>query len=267
MGRTERLNLILDILAEHGQIDVEQIVATLGVSSATARRDLDSLASQNLLNRTHGGAVGQTVAYDLPARYRGDANSAVKQAIAQVASDLVERYAIVGLSGGTTSTTIATALGARSDLMEPSPHPNLTIVTNAINIANQLVVRPQIKIVLTGGVVKSRSYELVGPYSQAVLEKITLDVAFIGVNGIDPVVGASVSDEEEASINSLMARRAKRAIVCADSTKVGRTTFATMGGSELFQTLITDDGITAAQADAFRDRGIEVLIAHTAAMM
>jgi DeoR family transcriptional regulator of aga operon len=261
MNRAERLNAVLDLLAESGQVDVEDIVAKLDVSAATARRDLDALASQQLLTRTRGGAVGQSVAYDLPIRYKREQHAPEKLRIAQAASALVPRGAVVGLCGGTTSTAIATVLGSRPDLMEPSPHPNLTVVTNAINIAAQLVMRPQIKTVVTGGVVHARSYELVGPYSDVVLEKITMDIAFIGVNGIDPVVGATVHDEGEASVNSLLARRATRAVVVADSSKIGRKAFATLGGPKLLTTLITDDGITAEQRAAFVEAGFEVIVA------
>ena len=261
MNRAERLNAVLDLLAESGQVEVEDIVAKLDVSAATARRDLDALASQQLLTRTRGGAVGQSVAYDLPIRYKREQHAPEKLRIAQAASALVPRGAVVGLCGGTTSTAVATVLGSRPDLMEPSPHPNLTVVTNAINIAAQLVMRPQIKTVVTGGVVHARSYELVGPYSDVVLEKITMDIAFIGVNGIDPLVGATVHDEGEASVNSLMARRATRAVVVADSSKIGRKAFATLGGPKLLTTLITDDGITAEQRSAFVEAGFEVIVA------
>ncbi|CAM5367107.1 DeoR/GlpR family DNA-binding transcription regulator [Leifsonia shinshuensis] len=261
MNRAERLNAVLDLLAESGQVDVEDIVAKLDVSAATARRDLDALASQQLLTRTRGGAVGQSVAYDLPIRYKREQHAPEKLRIAQAASALVPRGAVVGLCGGTTSTAVATVLGSRPDLMEPSPHPNLTVVTNAINIAAQLVMRPQIKTVVTGGVVHARSYELVGPYSDVVLEKITMDIAFIGVNGIDPVVGATVHDEGEASVNSLMARRATRAVVVADSSKIGRKAFATLGGPKVLTTLITDDGITPEQRAAFVEHGFEVIVA------
>lgn len=261
MNRAERLNAVLDLLAESGQVEVEDIVAKLDVSAATARRDLDALASQQLLTRTRGGAVGQSVAYDLPIRYKREQHAPEKLRIAQAASALVPRGAVVGLCGGTTSTAVATVLGSRPDLMEPSPHPNLTVVTNAINIAAQLVMRPQIKTVVTGGVVHARSYELVGPYSDVVLEKITMDIAFIGVNGIDPLVGATVHDEGEASVNSLMARRATRAVVVADSSKIGRKAFATLGGPKLLTTLITDDGITADQRAAFVEAGFEVIVA------
>ncbi|MCU1635323.1 MAG: DeoR family transcriptional regulator [Cryobacterium sp.] len=261
MNRTERLSAVLELLAESGQIDVEEIITKLDVSPATARRDLDSLANQQLLTRTRGGAIGQSLAYDLPVRYKKEHRAGEKKMIAAAASALVPRGAVVGLCGGTTSTAIANALGSRADIMEASPHANLTVVTNAINIAAQLAMRPQIKTVVTGGVVHSRSYELVGPYSDVVLRQITMDIAFIGVNGIDPVVGATVHDEREAAVNTLMASRATRAVIVADSSKIGHNAFATIGGSRLFSTLITDAGITGAQRAAFADNGIEVIVA------
>lgn len=261
MNRAERLNAVLDLLAEAGQVEVDDIVEKLDVSAATARRDLDALASQQLLTRTRGGAIGQSVAYDLPLRYKREQHAPEKLRIAQAASALVPRGAVVGLCGGTTSTAVASVLGARPDLLEPSPEPSLTVVTNAINIAAQLVMRPQIKTVVTGGVVHARSYELAGPYSDVVLERITMDIAFIGVNAIDPVVGAMVHDEGEASVNSLMARRATRAVVVADSSKIGRKAFAALGDTELLSTLITDDGITGDQRAAFEAAGVEVIVA------
>jgi DeoR family transcriptional regulator of aga operon len=261
MNRDERLNAVLALLAESGQLEVDDIITQLGVSAATARRDLDTLAEQQLLTRTRGGAVGQTVAYDLPLRYKREQHGAEKQLIALAASALVSRGQVIGLCGGTTSTAIASVLGARADIMEASPHSNLTIVTNALNIAVQMAMRPQVKTVVTGGVVHSRSYELVGPFSDDVLQQVTMDIAFIGVNGIDPILGATVHDEREAAVNSLLARRARRAVIVADSSKIGQSAFATLGNLSLFSTLITDSAITPAQAASFTDCGLEVIIA------
>jgi DeoR family transcriptional regulator of aga operon len=261
LNRSERLASVLDLLAESGQLEVDDIISRLGVSAATARRDLDTLAAQQLLTRTRGGAIGQSVAYDLPMRYKREQNAPQKLQIARAASALVGRGSVVGLCGGTTSTAIAGVLGARADIMEASPHANLTVVTNALNIAAQLAMRPQIKTVVTGGVVHSRSYELVGPYSDAVLQHVRMDIAFIGVNGIDPTVGATVNDEREAAVNSLMATRATRAVIVADSSKIGRTAFAGLGELDLFSALITDSGITSVQRAAFFERGLEVIIA------
>ncbi|WP_127794137.1 DeoR/GlpR family DNA-binding transcription regulator [Agromyces sp. LHK192] len=261
MNRAERLSAVLDLLAEDGQVEVEQIVERLGVSPATARRDLDALAQQQLLTRTRGGAVAHSVAYDLPIRYKHQQNPEAKAAIARAASALVPRGAVIGLCGGTTATAIADELMSRADIMEPASDPGLTIVTNAINIAMQLAMRPQIKTVVTGGVVHARSYELVGSYAEGVLGNISLDLAFIGANGIDTVVGPTSHDEREAAVNALMARRATRAVLVVDSTKLDRRAFAAIGERRLFQTVITDAASTAEQRSRLVDAGFDVIVA------
>ncbi len=261
MNRADRLSAVLDLLADTGSIDVEQIVERLGVSPATARRDLDALDEQQLLTRTRGGAVAHSIAYDLPLRYKNQQNPDAKAAIARAASAMVPRGAVIGLCGGTTATAIADALMSRPDIMEPAPDPGLTVVTNALNIAMQLAVRPQIKTVVIGGVVHARSYELVGSYASEVLGSITLDTAFIGVNGMDATVGPTSHDEREAAINALMASRATRAVIVTDSSKIDRRAFAAIGSSRLFSTIITDDAITKQQRDRLADAGYDVVIA------
>ncbi|WP_426998733.1 DeoR/GlpR family DNA-binding transcription regulator [Pseudarthrobacter sp. N5] len=263
MTRTDRLTAILDLLAESGQVDVEDIVTQLGVSPATARRDLDSLAKQRLLSRTRGGATTGSVAYDLPGRYNRDDHAEAKQQIALAASALISPGAVIGLSGGTTSTALAQVLSTRADLNTHSNRATLTVVTNAINIASQLAVRPNIKIMVTGGILNPRSYELVGPYTDIIMQKVALDIAFIGVNGIDPAFGPTITDEGEASVNALMARRAAVSYVLADSSKVGRRAFATMAGYQ-FARLITDSGISAKDKAAFEANGTEVTVAPPA---
>ncbi|ALE91596.1 alkaline phosphatase [Arthrobacter alpinus] len=260
MNRTERLTAILDLLADSGQVEVEEIVLKLGVSPATARRDLDSLANERLLTRTRGGAMAGSVSYNLPGRYNRDDHSAQKHSIALAASKLIPKGAVIGLCGGTTSTALAQVLSTREDLMEPSNRPTLTVVTNAINIAAQLAIRPNFKIMVTGGIVNPQSYELVGPYADSILQKVALDIAFIGVNGIEPGSGPTIEDEGEASVNARMAGRASESYMLADSSKIGKRAFATMEESSYYR-LITDSGITAEQLLAFADAGTEVIVA------
>ncbi len=260
MNRTERLTAILDILAADGQVEVDEIVEKLGVSPATARRDLDSLANERLLTRTRGGATSGSVSYDLPGRYNRDDFAQEKQAIALAASALIPKGAVIGLCGGTTSTALAQVLATREDLMETSNRPTLTVVTNAINIAAQLAIRPNFKIMVTGGIVNPRSYELVGPYADSILQRVALDFAFIGVNGIEPGSAPTINDEGEASVNSRMARRASEAFILADSSKIGQRAFATMDLTNLGN-VITDSGITPEQLAAFEDAGTKVIVA------
>ncbi|MBT2530697.1 DeoR/GlpR transcriptional regulator [Arthrobacter sp. ISL-48] len=260
MTRTDRLTAILDLLAKTGQVEVEEIVGSLGVSPATARRDLDSLAKRRLLTRTRGGATTGALAYDLPGRYNRDDHGQAKEDIARAASELIAPGSVIGLCGGTTSTALAQILATREDLNSPSNQPTLTVVTNAINIAAQLAVRPNIKVMVTGGILNPRSYELVGPYTDIIMQKVVLDIAFIGVNGIDPEVGPTNTGEGEASVNALLASRARVSYVLADSSKVGVRAFATMDGYE-FTRLITDAGISAKDKAAFEASGTEVIVA------
>lgn len=262
MSRTERLSAILALVAKHGHVDVEQIIEALDVSAATARRDLDALAEQQLLARTRGGAVAHSVAYDLPIRYKNQLNAPAKLAIARAASELVPRGAVIGLCGGTTTTAVVDELMSRSDIMQPATDPGLTVVTNALNMAMQLSMRPQIKTVVTGGVVHQRSYELTGSYTESVLSSITLDIAFVGVNGIDATVGPTAHDELEAAISALMASRATRAVVVTDSSKIDKRAFAAVGATRLFSTIITDEGITEDQQLRLTDAGYEVIVAR-----
>lgn len=257
MKRAARLNAILDLLAETGEVTVEELVDRFGASPATTRRDLDTLAEQRLLTRTHGGAVAQAVAYELPIRYKSHLRTEQKERIAQAAAALVAPGTVVGLSGGTTTTAIAAAIAARDDLAEGG----ITVVTNAVNIAAQLATRPDIKVVVTGGVIHSRSYELVGPFVEQLLRGVRLDIAFIGVNGMDAAAGATTQDEREAAVNRMMAERARRAVVVTDGSKLGAVAFAAVGGRELFSTVITDGGADAEHLSALRAAGYEVITA------
>ena len=254
MKRAARLTAILDLLAAQGEVSVDELVERFGASAATTRRDLDSLAERRLLTRTHGGAVAQSLAYELPIRYRSHHRTGAKEQIAAVAAALVEPGQVVGLSGGTTTNAIATALAARDDLADLG----LTVVTNAVNIAAQLAMRPEFKVVVTGGVIHPRSFELVGPFVEQLLGGISLDIAFIGVNGIAPDAGGSTHDEAEAAVNRMMAQRAARAIIVGDASKIGRTAFAHVGGPELFPLVITDPTATDDQREALTSAGFEV---------
>ncbi len=253
MNRYERLNRLLQLLADRGTIDVESVAAELVVSVATVRRDLDHLAGQQLVTRTRGGAVAHSVAYDLPLRYKSARNASQKQRIAAAAAQLVVPGAVVGLSGGTTTTELARALAASSSLS------GLTVVTNALNIAGELTVRRQIKLVVTGGVARPQSYELIGPLGVATLTGLSIDVTFLGVDALDPEHGASAHHEGEAEINRLLAERARQVVVVADGSKLTARAFARICALEDIDTLVTDDTASPAAVRRLTDAGVHVI--------
>lgn len=259
MNRSERLNTLLEMLAERGKFSVEDIAAHLNVSAATIRRDLDHLAEQQLLTRTRGGAVSHAIAYDLPLRYKTARHASEKQRIARAAAELVAHGSVVGLTGGTTTTELARELATRRD-DDSAGTPVITIVTNALNIANELVVRPQVKVVVTGGVARQQSYELVGPLGAKILQELSLDVAFLGVDAVDPDAGASAHNEDEASINRLLATQARKIVVVADSSKIGAGAFARICSIDELDILVTDSAAPPDAIRRFEEHGVDVVL-------
>ncbi len=247
--RADRLSVMLEILAANGTIDVAATARELGVSTTTIRRDLQLLEEQRLLNRTHGGAVAHGVLYELPLRYRSGRLQEVKRRIGAAAAKRVGDRVVVGLTGGTTTTEVARALVDRRQL---------TVVTNALNIGAELAVRPNLKLVMSGGVARSESYELVGPLADASLARLHLDVAFVGVDGISPDGGLTTHHEIEAHTNRVLIDRASRVVVVADSSKLGRIAFAWICGLDQVDELITDDQADPGDIAAIARAGVEV---------
>jgi DeoR family transcriptional regulator of aga operon len=259
MDRYARWNALLELLTESGRVTVEEAAERLDVSQATIRRDFDQLAQQQMITRTRGGAVANGVSYDLPLRYKTAKHSAEKQRIGTAAAALVSPGMVVGLNGGTTTTEVARALAVRPDLAGTTDGTQLTVVTNALNIANELLMRSRMKIVVTGGVVRPQSFELVGPLGGGILREVTFDVAFLGVDALDVTLGAAAHHEGEAAINNLMVARARRVVIIADASKLGGHAFARICPIERVETLVTDSGAPDELLDAFRAAGVNVI--------
>ncbi|MGO9660258.1 MAG: DeoR/GlpR family DNA-binding transcription regulator [Acidimicrobiales bacterium] len=261
MARPERWSTLLGLLAEDGKVSVEAASELLGVSATTLRRDLDQLAEQQMLTRTRGGAVANGTSYDLPLRYKTSRHASEKQRIGLATAALVQAGAIVGLNGGTTTTEVARAIATRADMYAISTGPSVTVVTNALNIANELVVRPHVKVVVTGGVIRPQSYELIGPLATLLPAQVSLDLAILGVDGIDVDGGATAHHEGEASINQLMVSRARQVIIVADASKLGVVAFARICHTDKVSTLVTDSSAEPGAVARLRDRGVTVVTA------
>jgi DeoR family transcriptional regulator, aga operon transcriptional repressor len=246
--RAQRLDGILAQLARAGSVSVRELTETLGASPATVRRDLQLLEEQKLLSRSHGGAVGNGVLYELPVRYRSGRQAEEKGRIADAAVERIADAQTVGLTGGTTTTEVARRLRERS----------LTVVTNAVNIASELVISETIRLVVTGGVARSQSYELIGPLAERTLEGLNVDVMFLGVDGVS-AGGLTTHDEVEAQTNRKMVERAARVIVVCDSSKIGRSALSSICSLQAVDELITDTAAPAEQLDSVRAAGVEVV--------
>ncbi|MGV9679611.1 DeoR/GlpR family DNA-binding transcription regulator [Nocardia sp. NPDC003482] len=248
--RSVRWTRLLELLADSGRLSVEEAAERLGVSPATVRRDFTALADQQLATRTHGGIVATSVAYDLPARYRGA--DAAKQRIAEHAASLVNPGEVVGINGGTTTTAVARALAGRADLAE------LTIVTNALNIAGEMVLRPHLRTICIGGQARRESYELHGPLAERAMAELRLDTCILGVNAITAEGGAQGRHLDESGINAEMVRRADRVITVATADKLEKTALARICPIGDIDVLVMDTAADPESVAAIRDAGVQV---------
>jgi DeoR family transcriptional regulator of aga operon len=251
MRQDDRLGLILDRLASHETVGVAELASELAVSAATIRRDLVLLEEQQLLTRTHGGARANGLLYELPMRYRGGRRQDEKRRIAQAVAGLVtDEDKSVALSGGTTTTEVARVLAQRV---------GLKVVTNAVNIASELSVRPNLGLVVCGGSVRPESYELVGPIADLALAGISVDVAVLGADGVSVAGGVTTHDEVEAATNRAMAKCAQRLVIAADGSKIGVRAFARIVDMAAVTQLVTDTGADADELAAIADLGVSVM--------
>ena len=249
--RAERLSEILQQLAADGVVDVGTLASGLDVSEATVRRDLQLLEEQRMLARTHGGAVASDVMYELPLRYKSARHQVEKGRIAREAAGRVSDGAVVGFTGGTTTTEVARSILERRQL---------TVVTNALNIAGELAIRSDLRLVVTGGTARPESYELVGPIAERALDDMNLDVAIVGVDGIAPGEGLTTHHEIEAQTNRTLLERARSVVVVADSSKLGLVAFARICALTGVDELITDDAADSSTVAAIREAGVTVSI-------
>ena len=158
----------------------------------------------------------------------------------------------LSLTGGTTTSEVARLVADRSDL---------TVITNALNIAAELALRPRLKLIVTGGVTRTQSYELVGPLAEQTLAGFNVEVAVVGVDGISAAGGLTTHDVIEAHTNAATIRRANRVVVVADGSKVGRVLLARICAlDDIVEVgeLVTDASADPQALDAIRRAGLDV---------
>lgn len=261
MTQQQRLNLVLELVSERGNVSIAEVSEALDVSTATVRRDLNLLADQRLITRTHGGASALGSGYELPLQYKIARQADAKVAIAKAVADLVQPGSSVGINGGTTTTEVARALGRLDRLQVQSDVPGVTIVTNALNVAYEMSVREHVKIVVTGGVPRRQSYELIGSLVGSALRDFSLDLAVLGVDGLSGKFGATTMHEGEAEASRQLASVANTVVVAADSTKMGRRTFARIIPLDQVDVLVTDAPVNGELAGDLATAGVEVIVA------
>lgn len=250
----QRRQAILDMLKTRGRISVQDIVEAIGCSEATARRDLDALEQSESVIRTIGGAVYDAFHTVKEASFeeKTTLSWAEKERIAAKAASLVDEGDIVGLSGGTTTFLIAKALKSRS---------GITVVTNALNIAMELADSDGVQVVVAGGVLRRKSYELSGPLAERVVEALHIGKMFLGVDGFALGAGLTTHSESEAQIAKMLIRRSERTYAVFDRSKVGRASLFSIVPATAIHACITDAPLDGDLQEALLARGVEVHVA------
>lgn len=252
--RSRRMADILDFVSGRGEASVQELSEHFHASPATLRRDLGLLADQGLLVRTHGGATMNGGPAEVPVALRDTRFADAKARIARAAAALVprERHA-VSFSGGTTTASVARELAWHNDL---------TVVTNSLTIATLLARFPRLKVVMTGGILRPQSLELVGILAEGTFNAVKhVGTAFLGADGISADEGVTTHDETEARTNHAMVSKADRTIVVADGSKVGRAAFASMADISEIDVLVTDDSADPDELTRLRALGVQVIVA------
>ncbi|GAA4166470.1 DeoR/GlpR family DNA-binding transcription regulator [Gryllotalpicola daejeonensis] len=261
MTPQQRLNALLEFVSERGNVTIADIGEALDISPATARRDLTTLADQRLVTRTHGGAAALGAGYELPLQYKIARQAEAKTAIARATARLIQPGQTVGVNGGTTTTEVARELGKSDRFIRSDGENGITIVTNALNIAYELSVRSNVKIVVTGGVARRQSYELIGSLVEDALAEFALDVAVLGVDGLSAQYGATTLHEGEAAVSRYFTAVARKVIVVADATKLARSTFARICPLDRIDLLVTDQQVAPGFAAELQSAGVELVVA------
>lgn len=251
-----RRRRILSFVQRHGAASVAQLAELMGVAPNTIRRDLDALAADGKLARSHGGAVAlEPVFSRLPYAVVSGAHSEQKEQIAAAALSLLPDKGSIFLADGTTVQAFALRIPAST---------SLHVVTNSVKVAVRLVTETSVSVELLGGRVRPELLATDCSLAQEALEMLYWDMAFIGAAGLDRDAGITERDAQEARRQRQFIDHAARVVALCDSSKLGRCSYARVGPLSLLDTVVTDAGAPPEVVESFRDMGVEVLIAGTA---
>jgi DeoR family transcriptional regulator of aga operon len=253
--KSSRIETILQRLRVNGSLNIIELCEQCRASVATIRRDLQELETRGLLLRTHGGAVSlEPLFYEA---FRKDESftdligrqAAEKRRIGQAAAEMIEPGNAISLTHGTTTAEVIRCLRYGS---------GIKVVTNAVNIAMELSKRKDIEVFVTGGHLWGDRFSLVGSAAIDALRQVNVDIAFLGADGIDPSAGLTCRSPEEAAVNRVIVKQARKRIVVIDHTKFGVVASWSVCRVEDCAMIITDKATTKKLIDPYVKRGVEV---------
>ena len=242
---------------KQGKVTVAELAEYLNVSADTIRRDLDELSSENILIRTHGGAISPTLIPkpDSNLDIRTGVQIARKEAIGKAAASLISDNSVVLMNSGTTVLAVVKAL---------SNHTGLTIATNNLHIPNELNAPSVSALHIFGGTVLLSSQATIGPVTLPTAGgenlEIECDIALIAVGGVSIDGGYSVSNFAEASMFREMMKRAKKVAILADATKINIKHFARLSDLSEADYFVTDIDPPKEIKNALIEANVEIIL-------
>ena len=252
MLNEERRRAILDLLNHQGRVLVTELSRQFETSQVTIRKDLEIL-------HAHGLCTARTEALCPRAKERSKIRRCARKKSFTIRKNCaspkqrpqkVKEGQVLILDSGTTTTAIARAL---------RNFQNLTIITNAVNIAAELA-GTAVEVILTGGTLRKNSFSLVGPIAEETLRRLSADILFLGVDGFDVHFGLSTPNLLEAKVNRVMVEVAKKTVAVCDSSKFGRRSLSLIAPPSALQEVITDRGAPKSDLRTLKQAGIEVTL-------
>ena len=258
MVMEERQAQIIQLMLQQQNVTVAELSKRFSVSPVTIRSDLNLLAEKGKVVRTHGGArLGdERTRQEYSINIRQRIKAAEKQWIGKLAASLVQSGESILLDASTTAIAVGKALKQRTDLY------NVTVITTGIWTALEMLGASHLEVVLTGGRVRSSTGSIAGLVANDVLSRFHFHKAFLGAWGISLEGGLMDSPLIEVEIKQTVVPRCQEVIAIVDGSKFGRTSLATIVLLSDISRIVTDDGVPSQLLKAFREQGVEILIAE-----
>ena len=248
----ERRALILRMLEQKEEVSVVEISRETGISVVTIRKDLTILQNRHLLLRTRGGAMRKPVENtneDTAIERKRMFNVREKERIGAEAAKLIKNGDYIMLDSGTTTLEVARHLDKFHDLH---------IVTNAMNIAIELMAYKRFDVVFLGGNVRPTSLSTVGPLALNVLRNFTRYKLFLGVDSFSLENGISTPSLEEALLNQIMIQQADKVIAVFDSSKFNKRSYSHVADIGELDCIVTDRAIPVGMSSKLKAAGVDV---------
>lgn len=250
----QRKEKIIEMLKEDGSAKVAELARIFKVTEVTIRQDLEKLETEGLIIREHGGAYLKNVADQVQSFSLANQDNLDKKAIiARKCLDFIEDGDTIILDSGSTTTEIAKLLRG---------HKNLTVITNALNIALLLGIEPNIEVIMTGGEFKPPTLSLTGQKAADFFKGLNVQKLFLATAGISLKSGLTYPSISDLVVKKAMIEAAETTYLVADSTKMGKNALASLGALSLIDYIITDEGIEEKHKQVFKDNEIELIIAN-----